>query len=102
MQTIINNTKMNSDMTTTEPTTAPAQTLPAPRRPRPVLKMATVMLSLVALCLSYRAAGEAIALYGVLEKVQDALAHEQMVKSQAAPVVPRAEIAETKSGTAGL
>ena len=63
------------------------------------LKAVLVILSLTALCLSYRAAREAVALYGVLEKVQATLANEQTVKAQATSPV---QISETKPAVAGL
>ena len=68
-------------------------------RPAFALKIIVAVLSLTALCLSYRAANEAVALYGVLEQVQAALANEQNIKSQAAA---REQISETKPSLAGL
>lgn len=71
----------------------------APNARRKGLKAVVVALSLVALCLSYRAATEAVALYGVLEKVQAALAQEQGIKAQIASDL---QIVETKHSVAGL
>lgn len=63
------------------------------------LKVALIVLSVTALCLAYRAANEAAALYGVLEKVQAALATEQIIKTHATTHV---QISETKPVVAGL
>jgi len=84
-------TNMNSDIITTA--------APKASRRGQGLKAAVVILSLAALWLSYRAANEAAALHGILEKVQAALSHEQSVKAQAATAV---QISETKSSVAGL
>ena len=81
--------------------TTESNSLPAPgvdRRGKG-LKVAVIILSLTALCLSYRAASEAVALYGVLEKVQASFAAEQSIKAQATMHV---QISETKSPVAGL
>jgi hypothetical protein len=63
------------------------------------LKALVVALSLLALGLSYRAATEAVALYGVLEKVQAALANEQRAQAQSTAGI---QISETKPPVAGL
>jgi hypothetical protein len=63
------------------------------------LKAVVIILSVTALCLSYRAANEAVALYGVLDKVQATLANEQSMQAQAAAHV---QISETKTSVAGL
>ena len=63
------------------------------------LKVVMVALSLLALGLSYRAATEAVALYGVLEKVQATLANEQIAEAQ---FTARAQLSETKHSIAGL
>jgi hypothetical protein len=52
-----------------------------------------------ALCLSYRAATEAVALYRVLDKVYTALSSEQSLQTQAAAHV---QIFETTPAVAGL
>ena len=83
-------TNTNSDINATSST---------PRRQGNGLKAVVVILSLIALCLSYRAATEAAALYRVLDKVHDTLAHEQQVKAQ---VVASPRISETISPLAGL
>ena len=82
-------TNTNSDLNAT-PT--------APGRAAASLKAVVVILSLTALCLSYRAANEAVALYGVLDKVQATLANEQTVQAHATGT----QISETKSSVAGL
>ncbi|HEX5220841.1 MAG TPA: hypothetical protein VFZ59_14830 [Verrucomicrobiae bacterium] len=74
-----------------------AQT-PKPRDGK-VLKSLVVALSMLALGLSYRAAAEAVALYGVLEKVQAALAAEQGAWAQSAEPI---QISETKPSVSGL
>jgi hypothetical protein len=84
------NTNMNTDITTGTSNAA---------RPAFALKVIVAILSLTALCLSYRAANEAVALYGVLEQVQAALANEQNIKSQASAGW---QIYETKPSLAGL
>jgi len=71
----------------------------APRRAANSLKAVVVILSLTALCLSYQATNEAVALYGVLDNVQTTLANEQSVKAQTTAGVP---ISETKSSVAVL
>ena len=71
----------------------------APGRAAAALKAVVVILSLTALCLSYRAANEAVALYGVLDKVQATLANEQAVQAH---VAAGTQISETKSSAAGL
>ncbi|MFO1512184.1 MAG: hypothetical protein U1F83_04600 [Verrucomicrobiota bacterium] len=85
---------LNSEANTTS---TPTHVLP--RRPATVLKIATVMLSLAALGLSYQAANQAIALYGVLDKLQDALAQEQLIKAH---TTEAARNSETISPVAGL
>ena len=71
----------------------------APRRPATGLKAVVVILSIAALCLSYRAASEAVALYGLLEKVHDTMAQEQLMKSHVTAYQP---ISETIPPLAGL
>jgi len=89
-------TAMNTD---TESHATSTHSNPAARHPRAVMKVATVVLALTALCLSYQAANEAVALYGMLAQAQDALAHEQVIRSQAADT---ALISETIAPVAGL
>ena len=96
----INNKKTNTEMNTnTDTNTTMTPTANTTSARRMGLKVGAVTLSLVALCLSYQAANEAVALYGVLDKVQDTLAAEQMIKAQAASV---ARISETNPSVAGL
>lgn len=96
MHNNINNMKTNIE-TNTHSDNNPAS--PAPRRPATGLKAVVVILSIAALCLSYRAANEAVALYGVLEKVHDAMAQEQQLKSH---VTADQRISETIPPLAGL
>jgi len=91
-----------NNMNTNIETNTHSDNNPAPsarRRPTLGLKVTVVALSLIALALSYRAATEAVALYGVLDKVQDTLAHEQTVKAQ---VAGRLRNFETIPPVAGL
>jgi hypothetical protein len=92
----INNMKTNTETSTNSDLNIPPA---APRRAANSLKAVVVILSLTALCLSYRAANEAIDLYGVLDKVQTTLNNEQSVKAQATATV---QISETKPSVAGL
>lgn len=96
MHNNINNMKTNTE-TNTPSDNHPAPS--APRRPATGLKAAVVILSLAALCLSYRAASEAVALYGVLEKVHDTMDQEQLVRSH---VTAGQRISETIPPVAGL
>ncbi len=96
----INNLKANTEMNTnSDLNTAAAPVIRASRRPSTFLKVGTFILSLTALCLSYQAANEAVALYGVLDKVQDTLATEQFVKAQ---MTAGTRISETNPSVAGL
>jgi len=100
MNNQVNPMKTSTEMQIdTESHESSTQSNPAARRPGAILKVSTVMLSLAALCLSYQAANEAVALYGMLAQAQDALAHEQLVRSQ---VADSAAIAETIPPVAGL
>ncbi len=104
MNTTINNEKANTEMNTTainndSNPSASQPARPVSRRVVTGLKVGTVMLSLIALGLSYRAANQAVALYGVLNEVQTALANEHEMKFQYAT---SRQIAETKTATAGL
>ena len=95
----MNTMKMNTEMNNkAEINPAPVQTPDVNHRAN-VLKATVIILSLTALCLSYRAASEAVALYGVLEKVQATLAQEQSIKAQVASGL---QISETKHSVAGL
>jgi len=95
----MNNMKTNTEMNINaeiNPLSLPAQNV---TRRAKALKAVVVILSLTALCLAYRAANEAVALYGVLEKVQATLANEQSVQAQ---ITVGGHISETKSSLAGL
>jgi len=93
----MNNMKTNTEMNINAEINPASTQTPNARRGKG-LKGVVVALSLVALCLSYRAATEAMALYGVLEKVQATLAQEQSVKAQ---VATGQQISETKHAVAG-
>lgn len=95
MHNNINHMKTNIETTIHSDNAAPAASRPASTG----LKAAVVILSLAALCLTYRAATEAVALYGVLEKVHDTMAEEQLVKSH---VTASHRISETIPPLAGL
>ena len=100
MDTNNNNMKTNTEVSTNSETTiAPAQPGRGERRAAGGLKVLVTILSLTALALSYRAANEAVALYGILDKIQAALANEQSMKGQAAA---NRQISETKPAIAGL
>jgi hypothetical protein len=94
----MNNMKMTTEMNNNAEINSATQT-PGPNRSAKALKAMVIMLSLTALCLSYRAASEAMALYGVLENVQATLAQEQSIQAQAAS---GRQISETKHALAGL
>ena len=86
--------KTNTEMSINAESSTPK---PNPRHGKG-LKALVVALSLLALCLSYRAATEAVALYGVLEKVHAAFANEPSAQAQSAET----QISETKPSVAGL
>jgi hypothetical protein len=91
----MDNMKTNIETTTTTDNN-PMHTSSNSRK-RTGLKAVLVILSLTALCLSYQAANEAVALYGLLEKVQTALADEQSLRTTA-----QMQNSETKPLVAGL
>lgn len=95
----MNNMKTNTEMNINTDMNAASTPVPNISRRAKGFKAVVVMLSLTALCLSYRAANEAVALYGVLEKVQATLASEQSALAQA---TARMQISETKHSVAGL
>lgn len=63
------------------------------------LKAAAIALAVLALGLSYRAATEAVTVYAMLEKVQDTLAQEQVIRAAAPHVYQNSE---TITPVAGL
>jgi hypothetical protein len=96
----INDLKTNTEMNTNSGTNpAPTPMASAARRSATSLKLGAAILSLTALYLSYRAANEAVALYGELEAVQDTLAAAQFGKVQ---IADGTGISETKKSVAGL
>lgn len=100
MNTTNNTMKTNTEVSTSsETTTALAQPGRGGRRTAGGLKVLVTILSLTALALAYRAADEAVALYGVLDKIQASLAFEQSMKEQAAA---NRQISETNPAIAGL
>jgi len=94
----MNNMKTNTEMNISTDIN-PAATQSPSARSAQGLKAVMVILSVVALCLSYRAANEAVALYGVLDNVQATLANEQSVQAQFAGGLQNSE---TKPSVAGL
>ena len=95
----MNTMKMNTEMNNNAEINQASTQMPGVNRSVKALKATVIILSLTALCLSYRAASEAMALYGVLEKVQATLAQEQSIKAQ---VASSRQISETKPALAGL
>lgn len=93
------NMKSNTEMNVISHNDAASAVAAGALRRAKTLKVTVVILSLTALGLSYRAASEAMALYGVLEKVQATLAQEQIIKAQVASSL---QISETKHSIAGL
>jgi hypothetical protein len=98
MHTNINQTKTKTDMNTQSENQSSNPTVVSGRA-RAGLKVGAVILGLTALCLAYRAAGEATSLYSLLDEVQATLATEQLVKVQVAGAT---QISETKATVAGL
>jgi hypothetical protein len=93
-----NNMKTNTEMNINAQPNPISTPTPNTRRGKG-LKALVVALSMLALGLSYRAATEAVALYGVLEKVHATWATEQGAQAQPNE---RIQISETKPAVSGL